>query len=223
MIAAGRWWIFGVVLSTSGLALHGCLETRGYDTWAEQAECVECHGGTLEAPEEFPEWAAAPPYNLSGETERSARGNGAHEVHLRGTESARALRCVECHIVPEQTDAPGHMDTPYPADLTFTGPAQAFEATPHFDTESQSCKQTFCHGGYFVGGRPSGGTLTEPIWTDVSGAPSVCGACHGLPPPDPHPRAEQCSDCHMNIAADKTFIVPELHVDGQVTFYLPTP
>jgi len=211
-------------LGLAAWALGGCLETRGFDQGEPQAECAECHGGSLEASEEFPEWIAAPPYNLSGEMDRDARGNGAHEVHLRGSATARALLCSECHLVPETTDAPGHMDSPYPADLTFSGPAaNAFEATPVFDPATQTCKQTFCHGGYFVGGRPSGGLLTEPKWTDSSGAPAACDGCHGQPPPDPHPRTDACSDCHKNIAPDLTFTRPELHVDGTVTFNLPSP
>lgn len=212
-----------VPLSVVAWLLGGCLETRGFDEWKAREQCTECHGGTLDPPKEFPEWLAAPPYNLSGETDVQARGNGAHEAHLRGSGKARALLCKECHVLPETTDAPGHIDSPYPAELIFSGPAAAaFEATPVFDPATQTCKQTFCHGGYFVGGRPSGGRVPEPRWTDNSGAPAACDGCHGLPPPEPHPRADTCSDCHMNIGTDRTFTEPDLHVDGKVTFYLPS-
>src|SRR5690606_41028610 len=61
-----------------------------------------------------------------------------------------------------------------------------------------SCKDTFCHGGYFVGGRPSGGSLVTPNWLDLSGKPAECGSCHGLPPPSPHPDDSACADCHRS-------------------------
>lgn len=217
------WW---VVLSggSAAWALSGCLDTRGFEKWEAQGECTQCHGGTLDAPKEAPEWIAAPPYNLAGETDPEARGNGAHEAHLRGSGQSRTLLCSECHVVPETTDAPGHMDSPYPAEIIFSSRvASAFEATPYFDPTTQTCKQTFCHGGYFVGGRPSGGQVTEPKWTDRSDGPRACDGCHGQPPPDPHPLTDSCSDCHKNIASDGTFTHPELHVDGNVTFYLPSP
>jgi len=201
-------------------SLTSCLETRGYEQ-SQRNECAVCHGGMMPG-EGPPEFIAAPPYNLAGETERSARGNGAHEAHLLKNERARPLVCSDCHLVPKTVDAPGHMDDSYPAEIEFAwGPAWAFEAVPTWNVEEQSCQQTFCHGGYFVGGRPSGGQVPEPHWTDVSGKPAQCDGCHGQPPPAPHPEAEQCSDCHKNIDEKGDFLFPNLHVDGKVTFYLP--
>ena len=62
--------------------------------------------------------------------------------------------------------------------------------------------------------------VTTPEWTRVDGSQATCGSCHGLPPPAPHPYyAEACSDCHENVAADNvSFLRPDLHVDGVVTF-----
>lgn len=201
--------------------LGACLETRGFDQESRE-ECATCHGGLLVAATDIPNLSAAPPFNLAGDTEASARGNGAHAAHLLPSPRARPLLCTECHLVPSTIEEPGHIDSPYPAEIVFgKGPADNFKATPIFDVGSQSCRQTFCHGGYFVGGRPSGGHTTEPKWTDVSGMPAQCDACHGLPPPLPHPITEQCSDCHKNIDASRKFLRPELHVDGEVTFYLP--
>ncbi len=216
-VRAGSMWIpLGFALGVP-LAVSGCLEPRQKGPPEEQAECGACHGGML--PQAF---VGAPPYNLSGDTEPSARGNGAHEAHLVGRDRARAVACSECHLVPESVDSPGHMDDPYPVEVLFQGPAKAFEAEPLFDADKGSCQNTFCHGGSFVGGRDSGGTLTEPRWTDVSQEPAACGACHGLPPPLPHPLEEVCSDCHKNIREDRTFSHPDLHVDGVVNFNLPS-
>ena len=82
-----------------------------------------------------------------------------------------------------------------------------------------------CHGAVFPDGQASGGTNTEPTWTLVDGTQASCGTCHGLPPPAPHPYLALnpiCRACHEDIAPDnKTFVRPELHVDGVVTFNVP--
>lgn len=200
---------------TSGALLAGCLERREPDGIAPRDECTTCHGGLLDPP-----FQAAPPTSLAGDSQRSARGVGAHEAHLLRNDWARPIACVECHSVPESVDTPGHIDTPYPAEVFFQGVAKAFEAEPDFDAETGSCRNTFCHGGSFVGHRPSGGRVTEPKWTSTSSNTTACDGCHGLPPPDPHPIAEACSDCHMNIDVDRHFTRPDLHVDGKVTFYI---
>lgn len=206
--------ISALVVTGVTLSLAGCLDLREQEAPSKD-ECAVCHGGTLAQP-----FSAAPPLNLAGQSERAARGNGAHQIHLLGTDRSRPLACDECHHVPDELYAPGHVDSAYPAEVRFSGPAVAFEAQPTF--EAGSCKDTFCHGGYFVGGRPSGGSLVTPNWLDLSGKPAECGSCHGLPPPSPHPDDSACADCHHNIRADGTFSNPDLHVDGLVTFYLPS-
>lgn len=194
----------------------GCLERRDNDTAVAREECTTCHGGTLAAPFE-----AAPPINLSGEDERTARGNGAHAAHLLASDRARPLTCDNCHSVPDTLYAAGHVDSAYPAEVKIESRvASAFEATPEWDVDSGTCKNTFCHGGYFVGGRPSGGTHPEPSWTSADGVEARCGGCHGLPPPAPHPEVEGCTECHENSRPDGSFVDPNRHVDGVVDFYL---
>ena len=140
----------------------------------------------------------------------SAPGFGAHRTHLAGTPRARAVPCAECHRVPMDVLAPGHLDSPPPAELAFSGAATAFGATPVY--ENGGCRRTACHGN------------ATPRWTAALGTQATCGSCHGLPPPAPHPRADlnpTCSACHENIGPDNvTFVHPELHVDGIVTFAL---
>lgn len=201
-------------LLTALLTPTACLERREPDGVAPREECTRCHGGMLPAPFE-----AAPPFSLAGDSEPTARGAGAHEAHLLGNSWSRPIACTECHVVPETTDAPGHIDT-YPAEITFMGPVRAFEAEPSFDAKTGTCKETFCHGGSFVGHRPSGGTVTEPQWTATDAAITACDGCHGMPPPAPHPEAEGCSDCHHDLDAERSFLRPELHIDGKVTFYV---
>jgi predicted CxxxxCH...CXXCH cytochrome family protein len=105
----------------------------------------------------------------------------------------------------------------------FSGAAIAFGATPAY--ANGSCSATPCHGAVFPDAHASGGTHTAPAWTIVDGSEAGCGACHALPPPGPHPKGELnpvCSACHENIAPDNaSFVRPELHVDGVVTFELP--
>jgi predicted CxxxxCH...CXXCH cytochrome family protein len=175
--------------------------------------CTACHGG------ENP----APPLDLSGMTETSEPGVGAHQIHLAGTPRSRAVPCGECHLVPEETFAPGHLDSLLPAEVVFSGAAVAFGAAPVYS--GGSCQGSACHGAQLPDGHASGGTLTEPSWTVVDGTQAACGTCHALPPPAPHPKAEfnpVCSACHENIAPDNaTFVAPALHVDGVVTFDVP--
>jgi predicted CxxxxCH...CXXCH cytochrome family protein len=169
--------------------------------------CTACHGDTN----------PAPPRALSGETEPSSPGVGAHQLHLLGTERSRAVPCGECHSVPAELLDPGHVDSRPPAEVVFSGAASAFGGSPTF--ENGTCRDTSCHGGAFPKQHQSGGTWTEPSWTDLSGRPSECGSCHGLPPPPPHPHPTfPCHACHGNLAEDDvTFVRPELHVDGKIT------
>jgi predicted CxxxxCH...CXXCH cytochrome family protein len=175
--------------------------------------CTACHGSVN----------PAPPVDLSGSASTSSPGVGAHQTHLAGTPRSRSVPCGECHKLPAAALAPGHMDTPLPAELTFSGAAAAFGGTPSY--ESGSCRNTSCHGGVFPAGHASGGSNTSPTWTVVDGSQAACGTCHGLPPPRPHPRGDLnpvCTACHENVAPDNsTFTRPELHVDGIVTFDLP--
>lgn len=170
--------------------------------------CTSCHGG------ENP----APPVDLEGHTDTTFPGVGAHQAHLRGTPWSRAVLCSECHVVPE--NAPGPLDQPRPAQVTFSGVAMAFETAPIY--ADGVCSNTACHGGRGPTRNPSGAANPTPAWTKVDGTQAVCGACHGLPPPPPHPDGPLvCAGCHMDVAEDFTFLRPERHVDGLVTFTLP--
>ncbi len=172
--------------------------------------CTSCHGG------ENP----APPQDVSGGVSASLRGVGAHQAHVLGTARSRAVPCAECHQVPTEILTPGHLDTPLPAEVSFSGVANAFGAVPRYATGA--CANTACHGAVFPDANDSGGSLTAPNWTTVDGSQAACGTCHGLPPPRPHPYyAEDCGRCHEDAAPDgKSFLHPERHVDGIVTFTL---
>jgi predicted CxxxxCH...CXXCH cytochrome family protein len=170
--------------------------------------CTACHGGSIDA-------APVP----------GTPGAGAHRAHLDGSARAAAVPCAACHVIPGAVLAPGHLDTPRPAEVTFSGNALAYDATPVYSPASATCAGTPCHGGRFPDGNASGGTNTTPDWTRVDGTQATCGSCHAIPPPKPHLPVEfaaDCSACHQDIAPDnQTFLRPDLHVDGTVTFAVP--
>ncbi|PKN58892.1 MAG: hypothetical protein CVU56_03460 [Deltaproteobacteria bacterium HGW-Deltaproteobacteria-14] len=164
-----------------------------------QGGCVACHGsGDL----------AAPPLDLTGHTETTARGVGAHRSHL-GTSTWRSeIACQACHEVPTALGDPGHIDTPAPAELTWGEQALLHGAAPHWD--GAACSNTYCHGGTLPGGGAA------PTWTLVGQGEAACGTCHGSPPAAPHPQSSACSTCHATIAADGSFPDPTRHIDGVV-------
>ncbi|MEO7036152.1 MAG: CxxxxCH/CxxCH domain-containing protein [Polyangiaceae bacterium] len=189
------------------LHVNGQLEATNTES------CTACHGG------ENP----APPFDLSGNEATTARGVGAHQAHLLGTATARPVPCNECHLVPKHVLDAGHLDSAGPAQLIFSGAAAAFGSSPSYD--GATCQNSACHGAVFPEGHPSGGTNTTPTWTQVGVGQAQCGSCHALPPPAPHPYLALnpvCSACHEDMAPDnKTFVRPDLHVDGIVTFIVP--
>jgi predicted CxxxxCH...CXXCH cytochrome family protein len=173
--------------------------------------CNSCHGGEN----------AAPPRNVDGDSSQAARGVGAHQTHVLGTARSRAVACGECHVVPSAVLAPGHVDTPPPAEVSLGAAAQSAGKNARFD--GARCVDTSCHGAALSSGYPSGGSLTTPTWAIADGSQAACGTCHALPPPRPHPYfADDCGRCHEDLSADgKRFLHPELHVDGVVTFAVP--
>lgn len=177
-------------------------------------QCDSCHGDPTRPGTDLQR--AAPPADFEGNTSTTAPGVGAHQIHLAGSSFARPVACNECHVVPTSLTSPGHVDHPLPAILTFSGVATAFGAQPTI--ANLTCKNTFCHNPRLFSHQDSGGTLNAPVWTKVDGTQDKCGTCHGLPPPPPHPTNANCSTCHHDIDANRNFIHPEEHVDGQVTF-----
>lgn len=155
--------------------------------------CDGCHGhGPLGAP---------PPALVS---------SGAADAHARhldpGLEDrmGRVARCDDCHVVPDSVAALGHVDDTAPADI-------ALHAGGTYDPVAQRCA-VGCHWAPWS-------SAPGPVWSDDSGAPRACDACHAFPPTltragAPHPPAGadlgECTVCH---AFD-----PSTHVDGKVDF-----
>lgn len=180
------------------------------DVNVEQS-CDGCHG----------DLTGAPPPDTLGRQSSSDPGVGAHRAHLTVGDSFRVVPCDECHLVPDEVLAPGHLDSPPPAEVVFSGVALSFGAEPSY--ENGSCANTYCHGAVFPDGDDSGGSFTEPTWTLVDGSQTDCGGCHALPPTErPHPDVADCAYCHRTMNSDNTsFRRPELHADGKVDFAVP--
>ena len=160
--------------------------------------CDTCHG----AAGQF-----APPPDLAGAADRSARGVGAHAAHLAASDWHATVRCTHCHPVPDRVAAPGHIDSARPADVVFTGLAAAAAVTTDWD--GAACT-VYCHGAAMrVSPRRS------PDWTGAAG--TSCTSCHDLPPASPHPAATDCGRCHLVVAnAAGTIVRAALHIDSVV-------
>ncbi len=155
--------------------------------------CTSCHGQGN---------SAAPPPALSGATSASERGVGAHQRHVSSALSdrmGRAVPCQTCHIVPASITAPGHFKPDVLVHLPNGG---------RFDSTTATCTVD-CHYNKIPG----------PSWTDTSGKPRQCNACHEFPPVTtrngtPHPSVNgvlaECLACHT--------YDPATHVNGIVNF-----
>lgn len=155
--------------------------------------CDGCHG-TPSSP--------APPVDLAGKRFTTALGVGAHQAHLQGRARLSApVPCATCHVVPATVDAPGHIDSPPPAEVT---------ASLGWDRGAQTCTSSYCHGA------------ARPAWTS-SGQVS-CGSCHGIPPTSPPHAAAMtvstCASCHPGtVDAFGSIIVTNgrsEHINGRV-------
>lgn len=170
---------------------------------AIRLDCDSCHGG---------DGNAAPPVDLDGDVDRAAFGVGAHRDHLGVSDWHATVGCDECHQVPAELDAPGHRDSPPPAELIWGDLATAQRSLPQL--EGSRCTDVYCHGATLTGG-----ALTEPDWTGTS--QTFCGSCHGLPPDPPdHPVVSggSCGGCHLFRGFAP--INPEMHINGEVDVFV---
>lgn len=188
----------GLVITDPARHIDGNLDVSG-----DQA-CNSCHGGANNAP----------PKDTANNTATNTRGVGAHQAHLAQTNRFRPVACNDCHREPGTVTSLGHIDTPLPAELTFSSLAGTNTAW-----NGSRCSNNYCHGATLTNGAGgAGGTTTAPIWNVVDGTQATCTSCHGNPPPLPHPQNSNCGSCHNNMQAGSptTFTDPLRHVDGTV-------
>jgi predicted CxxxxCH...CXXCH cytochrome family protein len=187
----------GTLNLAGGLHINGRLDIQ-------PAACDTCHGANGNP---------APPRALDGSETTDAPGVGAHRIHLEGGVIRGPLGCEQCHRVPGALDAPGHIEGVAGADLTFGGLAESGGTAADYDPLTTTCSGVYCHGATLAGG-----AVETPNWTLVDGTQTACDACHGAPPPAPHPAVQNCNACHPEtVAADGTIdLVAGRHIDGQV-------
>ena len=189
----------GTLLPSGEIDLAAGQHINGAVDIAES--CVACHGGDA---------GPAPPVALDGSSDVGALGVGAHQAHLQGGDLRAGIACGECH--PPVTSVAAHIDD-FVADLAWGTLATTGPVTPAWDRGAATCSSVYCHGTTLAGG-----SLTAPVWTDDSGAAATCGACHGAPPPEPHPQLTNCRTCHPGtlLESGDIDVAGGLHIDGEV-------
>ncbi len=144
-----------------------------------ELRCSACHGR---------DETGAPPLSLDGGQTSEHVGVGAHTAHLRGSSTARPAGCAECHRVPAQVAAAGHVNGL--VEVLFAGAALGpVDSGAAWSRASETCT-AWCHS---VGVAAA----SSPAWTSQAGALG-CSGCHAMPPPAPHPGWTRCSACHPN-------------------------
>ena len=193
----------GSIKLSGGLHVNGVVEISG-----SGGSCTSCHGDPSLEPASF---AAAPPIDTRGNTAISSPGVGAHQRHLRGGRFRGPLECNACHVVP--TDLAHARE---PLDLTWGPLARADGAVPTYDRAAHTCSN-YCHGSTI-----QAPALLDVVWTLPGKGQVACGACHGLPPPSPHPQFPAsmtvCNGCHAGTVDSNGVInvAGGLHVNGVV-------
>lgn len=213
---------------SGGITAVSCLTCHTKQNGPEN--CTTCHGSAN----------VAPPKDLNGNITTSARGVGAHQDHLMGSNLASPVLCKECHIVPTSVYGTGHIDASAHAHVTFNGPRGTmatargtFVPNPSYDFASLTCENTFCHGNWKLEKSSSQydwaytdtimtGSNYSPLWTG-SDAQDVCGTCHGLPPAG-HLSAgitiSDCAGCHYGVVDSRGNIIDSTkHMNGKVNVF----
>lgn len=125
-----------------------------------------------------------------------------HRAH-RDSTLTTAVACSECHEVPAQVMAAGHLDGQLT--LRFSGRALGAAEAPRYDATRKVCSDVACHGVV---------REAAPPWrTDVA-VSLACSSCHGAPPPPPHVQRASCEGalCH---GREVVGIAPSLRVTAQ--------
>ncbi|MBN2009530.1 CxxxxCH/CxxCH domain-containing protein [candidate division KSB1 bacterium] len=188
----------------ANVSCHGSKETpRWYDSGAALS-CIGCHGGTDNT-------TGAPPIDLSGNTDRSSRGVGAHTLHVQNLEYMNSVDCNQCHIKPTAITDPGHIDFTPMAEMNFGTLASADGLSPAWN--GTTCTSVYCHGGSLADGAGITGDWTHAGTVE-------CQSCHGLPPTSgshtihTETYSLACETCHVGYVKN-TSVVKATHIDGK--------
>ncbi|MBI2619771.1 MAG: CxxxxCH/CxxCH domain-containing protein [Ignavibacteriales bacterium] len=241
----------GAAIRAQGWDMRTCQTCHGsrYNGGTSGVSCLTCHTGGA-GPENCSTChgsatSPAPPRDLNGNTANTARGVGAHQVHLMGTTRAKALTCAECHSIPGSVYEPGHVDSDPPAEVLmgnylanlqtnlpttsrYSASLPLFDPNPAYDPATTSCSSAYCHGT-FKNGNPT----NTPVWNNPASA--ACGTCHGDPTAattaqkalpktsaqgGTHTTNTNCANCHGGVVdASLRFINASKHIDGKLNLF----
>ncbi|MFO0592892.1 MAG: CxxxxCH/CxxCH domain-containing protein [Polyangiaceae bacterium] len=179
--------------------------------------CTSCHGDVNNAA------PAAPPMDTTEHIDTTFPGVGAHQAHLAPSNWHGPVDCAQCHAVPASFGDPAvptHMNG---SDEIVWG---SLAQQGSFDAGTNSCADTYCHGGLSKFPDPNGVTiLREPVWTTVDDTQDACGkSCHATPPGGSHTVSTNCSLCHGMVISGftggsnptATWADASLHINGEV-------
>lgn len=179
----------------------------------ESTGCSGCHGDST---------SPAPPRDLDGLTDPSRQTVGAHRAHLESPgRIAVSVSCTECHAVPDEVNAPGHLHAPpaivFPPNAGLL--ARADGASPTYDPMTGRCTSVYCHGGgQRLTQELNEGTERSPQWNGGD-RPGHCGGCHGVPPVNSRHEGATlatCHRCHPNtVASDGSILFVSEPTSGE--------
>jgi predicted CxxxxCH...CXXCH cytochrome family protein len=231
----------GDFIASSGWRMQACQSCHGitYAGGISGSACTTCHS-SADGPEDCRTChgnatSIAPPRDLSGDTSATARGVGAHRKHLQGPFSltATAVACNDCHTVPGNVFAPGHMDSPSPAEVPMASARARIASggqtpSPAYDAQTGRCGNTFCHGTWQLqrSASPNAFVYTDAVMEGARYAPAwnggaaeaACGTCHGLPPKGhiAFPLTA-CIGCHDDVTdANGAILNKAKHMNGKI-------
>ncbi len=131
----------------------------------------------------------------------------AHSVHVDGGPFEKPMFCEDCHPVPAEWFAAGHLDGVVQVVFSEESIASAGGLAPAWN--GQRCENVYCHGASL-----SGGTNTAPAWRENEEI--ACGACHGIPPTENHVTSTECDFCHAAAYDEGGNLDTERHLNGFV-------
>ena len=175
---------------------------------------------------------------MAGDTSSTVPGVGAHQPHLRYANAGVTVKCQECHTVPADWGATGHI-TGMGAEVQFTdtlanlatGDGLYVPQDVSYDRGTTRCQNTYCHGNW-VARRASSpnqfgyadsimvGSNASPSWVGGS-AEVACGSCHGLPPTGHISSSPTgCVGCHQGVVNGAGNIIdPTKHINGKINVF----
>lgn len=187
--------------------------------------CNTCHGDFNNASK------IAPPRATNGSILTDDFRVGAHEIHLKDSDIAKAVQCNECHTIPSEFNSSGHIDNTPRAEVVF-GSFSSLGGNPVYNFNDYKCSNTYCHGNFefkkenstyqfaYVEDKITGNNF-QPVWNKVDGSQAACGTCHDLPPKGHiESQLKSCGTCHVGVVDKYGKIVDKTkHINGKVDLF----